>query len=189
MRNLSESIGVYWDKVLNVVSESPAKLLFVGANYDSSWTIPPFFEEHITPWLKKASDLLHSKNKFLLTHTDGENTGLLEHYINSGFDVADSICPKPMTNLSFKEVRDHFDGKITIMGGIPSITLVEDLMTDAQFQAFLDSFFEDIGSGRHLILGISDTTPPAAKFDRLLEIARRIKDFGPPPPTNSTDNV
>ncbi len=48
--------------------------------------------------------------KFLLTHTDGENTGLLEHYLESNMDVADSVCPKPMTKLSFKEVRDHFDG-------------------------------------------------------------------------------
>ena len=68
--------------------------------------------------------------KYLLTHADGENSGLLDEYLDSEIDIADSICPTPMTKLSFKEVRDHFDGIISIMGGIPSITLLDSIMTD-----------------------------------------------------------
>jgi hypothetical protein len=52
-------------------------------------------------------------------------------------------------------------------------------MTDAQFEAFLDEFFAQLGDGRKLILGISDTTPPAARFDRLQRVANRIEQFGP----------
>jgi hypothetical protein len=52
-------------------------------------------------------------------------------------------------------------------------------MSDRQFAEFLDRFFEDIGRGDHLILGISDTTPPAADFRRLLHIGRRVEAFGP----------
>ena len=177
-RKLSEQIAVYWEKVLEVVSKSPAELVFVGANYDVAWTPPPFFAEHITPWLKKAADMLHSNGKFLLTHTDGENTGLLEHYLESDVDVADSVCPKPMTKLSFKEVRDYFDGRITIMGGIPSVSLLETTFTDDEFDKFLDVFFQQIGKGDNLILGISDTTPPAAKWERIVKINERVKAFG-----------
>jgi hypothetical protein len=97
--------------------------------------------------------------------------------------VADSICPTPMTRLTFKEVRDRFDGHITIMGGIPSVCLLRDSMSNRAFDAYLDAFFSQLGSGDHLILGISDTTPPAAEFERLKMIARHVRAWGPVRPS------
>ncbi|MFQ7550409.1 MAG: hypothetical protein ACLRMZ_09005 [Blautia marasmi] len=52
------------------------------------------------PALKEQSDRAHARGKYLATHTDGENTGLMELYLKSGFDIADSICPAPMTKIS-----------------------------------------------------------------------------------------
>ena len=103
----------------------------------------------------------------------------LDDYLKSRIDVADSICPRPMTKLTLKEVRDAFAGRIAIMGGVPSVALLKSSMRDAEFGKFLDGFFADLGRGERLILGISDTTPPAAEFDRLVEIARRAEQFGP----------
>ena len=174
----AERIGTYWQRVLTVAIACPAEVIFLGANYDATVTYPPFFEEHIQPTLRTFARTLHAKGKYLLTHTDGENTGLLKHYLAAEIDVADSICPKPMTKLSFKEVRDAFGGNITIMGGIPSIALLPSSMPDREFETFLDRFFDDLGAGDHLILGISDTTPPAADFNRLLRIRDRVDAFG-----------
>ena len=179
LAHLAEQVGVYYDRLLAVASSSSAEVLMLGANYDASVTYPPFFAEHIAPTLRSFADMLHQRGKYLLTHTDGENTGLLEHYVDSHIDVADSICPAPMTKLTFREVRDFFAGRVTIMGGIPSVSLLAESMSDAQFATFLDGFFENIGRGDHLILGISDTTPPAADFDRILKIGKRVDAFGP----------
>ncbi|MDY7010974.1 MAG: uroporphyrinogen decarboxylase family protein [Planctomycetota bacterium] len=179
LAELAEKIGIYWNRLLETVSDCPAELVFLGANYDASVTYPPFFAEHIQPWLKKFAEAMHARGKYLLTHTDGENTGLLDHYVESQIDVADSICPAPMTKLSFRQGREFFDARVTIMGGIPSISLLASSMPDKEFDAFLDGFFEDIGGGDHLILGISDTTPPAADFARLEKISRRVEQFGP----------
>ena len=71
----AESIGRYWEKMLDVASLSSADLFLLGANYDRGVTPPPFFRKHIVPWLERFAGMLHVKNKFLLTHTDGENTG------------------------------------------------------------------------------------------------------------------
>jgi len=65
------------------------------------------------------------------------------------------------------------------MGGIPSVALLANTLSDAEFGRFLDGFFEACGRGGHLILGISDTTPPGADFARLLRIAERVEAFGP----------
>jgi len=181
VKRLSDKISSYWDRVLAISAESPADVLFLGANYDASVTYPPFFAEHILPTLKKFAVTLHDRSKYLLTHTDGENTGLLQHYLDSNIDIADSICPAPMTKLPLKEVRDFFGKDIVIMGGIPSVALLQMSMNDQEFDTFLDGFFEEIGDGSNLILGISDTTPPQADFDRLLKIIERVRAFGPVP--------
>lgn len=181
VRSLAEAIGPYWQQTLDVAAKCPAEVLLLGANYDSAIQHPRFFREHIGPALGEFAATLHARGKYLLTHTDGENQGLLEHYVAAGFDIADSVCPWPMTRLTIGQVREAFGGRITIMGGIPSVALVKDSMSDAQFERFLDEFFVQIGRGDHLILGISDTTPPGAEFDRLLAIAKRTDEFGPVP--------
>jgi len=172
-------IGNYFERLFNVAADCPAEVFLFGANYDSMIQYPPFFEQHILPWLRTFAEILHPRGKFLLTHTDGENTGLLDLYLASGMNIADSVCPAPMTRLTLKEVRDRFAGRITIMGGIPSVALLEDSMPDADFDAFLDGFFSDIGAGDHLMLGISDTTPPDAALDRIRKIGSRVEQFGP----------
>lgn len=179
LAELAGKIAVYWKRLLATAAACPAELVFIGANYDASVTYPPFFHEHIEPCLRRWADAMHARGKYLLTHTDGESTGLLEHFVNAGFDVADSICPAPMTKLPFKQVRDFFAGRLTIMGGIPSTALLPASMPDGQFSRFLDGFFQDLGRGDHQILGISDTTPPAASWARMLEITRHCAEFGP----------
>jgi hypothetical protein len=52
-------------------------------------------------------------------------------------------------------------------------------MPQRDFDAYLDQFFTDIGGGEHLILSIADTAPPAADFDRILQIGEMVREFGP----------
>jgi len=175
---LAKKIDSYLDKVIVVAADSAAEVIFIGANYDSTVTYPPFFKRYILPSLIKYSQLLHGKGKYLLTHTDGENRGLLEHYLEAQIDIADSICPSPMTSLTFEHIRETFNNKITIMGGIPSVTLLASSMTGNEFDGFINEFFRQIGTGERLILGISDTTPPTASWERIIKLNERIKKFG-----------
>jgi hypothetical protein len=179
VRSLAEAIRGYWNKMLSAAARCPAEVFLLGANYDSAIQHPRFFAEHIQPGLAEFTAVLHAQGKYLLTHTDGENQGLLGHYMASNFDIADSICPSPMTRLTIGQIREAFSNRITIMGGIPSVCLVRDSMNDAGFKEYLDDFFAQLGRGDRLILGVSDTTPPAADFGRLRTIAQRVEQFGP----------
>jgi len=120
---------------------------------------------------------VHKADKFFITHADGENEGLIQEYINADIDIADSICPYPMTKLKIKDIRRIFDGKITIWGGLPSICVLEESMSDYEFNKFLDNFFNDIEKGDRLILSFADTTPPNAKFERIEKVARMSRSF------------
>jgi uroporphyrinogen-III decarboxylase len=138
------------------------------------------------PTLQKFSDLLHSRGKLLLCHCDGENRGLLDLIRESGIDVAEAICPYPMTKVTLPEARRAFQGKVTIFGGIPSVALLESSMSDDEFETFMTKLFEDISPGDRFILGISDTTPPDARFDRLLRITERVREQGQLPLKSSS---
>ena len=178
LRQLSEDMEPYYDQVGRVLADSPAEVIFGGGNYDEMITYPPFFRDHILPYLQKLADLLHSKGKLLQTHCDGENKGLLDLLAESGMDVAEAVCPQPMTKVTVTDVKKAFKGKITIFGGIPSVILLEESMPDEEFEKFMKKLFKEIAPGDRFILGISDTTPPDAKFERLLRITEMVEEWG-----------
>ena len=183
MHHLAERMTPFFDAALDACVACDAEVVFWGANYDQDLTWPPFFETEITPWLKKVRDRLHATGKFLLTHTDGENEDLLPLYRDCGFDVAESVCPKPMTKCTLAEVREGVGPTTTVMGGIPSVALLDDAMADSVFDAYLDEVFGALGAGDHLILGVADNVPPDANMGRLEEIKRRVEAFGPVQPS------
>jgi hypothetical protein len=173
LAQLADSMNRWFHEMFAALVESPAEVIFLGANYDETITYPPFFERHILPWLAELADLAHRHGKFLLTHTDGENEGLVGLYRRCGFDIADSICPAPMTKMTLAQTIEQLPG-VTIWGGIPSVALCRTSMSDAAFDKLLDDTLALEAGRSHLILGIADTTPPGAEFERLLRITRKV---------------
>lgn len=176
--SLVAKIQGFYDKLFAVAVNSPADIIFLGANYDRNITPPPFYEKHILPSLQKYSKKIKEQGKYLLSHTDGENDGLLELYNKSGIDIADSVCPAPMTKLPFMEYKKVLNNNITIWGGIPSVAVLDNSMSEYDFDKFIDNFFsEQIGDGKQIILSIADTVPPAANFARVEKIAKICQDY------------
>jgi len=178
MQGLCEDMEPYFDQIFKVLANSPAEVIFSGANYDEMITYPPFFRDHIIPHLQKLANMLHPKEKLLLCHCDGENKGLLDLIPESGMDIAEAFCPQPMTKVTISEVKKAFKGKVTIFGGVPSVALLEESMSNEEFEKFMKSLFMEIAPGDRFILGISDTTPPDAKFERLVRITETVQEWG-----------
>lgn len=162
-----------YEACLEALAGCDAEVVFWGANYDRDLTWPPFFEQHIAPWLRRVADRLHGVGKLLLTHADGENDGLMSLLASCDVDVVESVCPSPMTRLSLAELRRGFGPAVTVWGGIPSVALLPDSMGDAEFEAYLDRLFAELGDARRLVLGVSDNVPPDADLGRL----RRIGEY------------
>ncbi|HWR43390.1 hypothetical protein [Sporomusa sp.] len=183
LTRLAERMAGYYRKVIDLAIASPADFIRMGTNYDAQITWPVFMDEYVAPYLAAAADKIHAASKFLLTHTAGENKKLLPFFAAGHIDIADSICPAPLTSLTLKQVRDFFEGSgITIWGGVASVAVLENSMSDYEFARYLDDLFQQIGKGDHLILSIADTAPPDMKFSRLERIAKLAKEFGPVAP-------
>ncbi|MEA3401554.1 MAG: uroporphyrinogen decarboxylase family protein [Armatimonadota bacterium] len=160
--------------VVEACAASSAEVVMLGANYDVMLTPPPLFAEHVAPFLTEATARLHEAGKLVATHTDGENQGLLELYVQCGVDVADSVCPAPMTRLPLAEYRRVFGTRPAIWGGICSASVLPDSFTDEEFEAHVDAAVEAGGDMRGIIYSIADTTPPDASLDRIRRIGDRL---------------
>lgn len=175
IQHLAASMEHFFEQGLKIIADSPADGVLWGANFDDMITYPTYFEKEIQPWIRKASEVLGEKGKISICHCDGENYGLMDLIRDSGMHVAEAICPYPMTKVRIEEYYARWSDKLTIWGGIPSNMLLAESATDEEFEAYLDHLFKVIAPGTRMILGIADTTPPNAVFERLIRIGERVE--------------
>lgn len=176
--SLAESVGHYFDKVLEVIAGSPAEVVMWGANYDDMLTWPPYFEEQILPWLQKASARLSEAGIITATHTDGENQGLMDLVPQSGCQVAESITPAPMTKVPPEEYYSRWSDRMTLMGMIPECLLLPETSKEEELDAYMYDLFMNVKPGRRLILGVADSVPPGADWSRLEKVGEKIEKEG-----------
>jgi hypothetical protein len=179
LRRLGERMAPFFEAQLEVLAQSEAEVVWWGANYDQSTTWPPFFANEIVPYVRMVGDRLRAAGKFMASHCDGENDKLLEYMPTARFDIAESVPTIPMVKRSLKELREGFGEPTTVWGGIAAVSLMDQAMSDGEFEKYIDLTFDELGSGKRLILGVSDNVPVDANLDRIDRITERVRDFGP----------
>jgi 5-methyltetrahydrofolate--homocysteine methyltransferase len=92
--------------------------------------------------------------------------------------IAEAITPAPMTKVPIEEYYRRWSGKLTLFGGIPSILLLRESVSDEEFEAYLGHLFKAVAPGKRMILGIADSTPPNAVFERLVRIGEKVEKEG-----------
>ena len=178
VEELAEGIDRFYQKALRAACECKSPVILVGANFDDTITYPAFFKKYMLPWLNQAADYLHGHGKLMLCHTDGENRGLMDYLANCGMDVAEALCPSPMTKETLQTYYEHWSEKITIFGGIPSSILMPESFSEEMFDAYVKNIFATLTPGVRLILGVADTTPPQAPIERLQRIGELARQLG-----------
>jgi hypothetical protein len=174
VHRLADQIEPFFQRIQQIGAESPAEVLLLGGNYDDSITHPPFFEKYIFPALRDYAEVLHRQGKYLMTHTDGENQLLFLLYRRAGFDIADSVCPYPMTRCRLEEIRVNFGDRVTIWGGIPSTLLCASSTPEDEFRRSIDETVERYAHQSHFILGVSDMVTADCEWDRLQYITEKV---------------
>ena len=177
MQGLAKRMEPLFDKMLDIICKCPAEVVLWGANYDDMLTYPPYFEREIQPWLRKVSKRLTAAGKLLMTHTDGENKGLMDLIRDSGAHIAESICPAPMTRVSLADYYRRWSPRLTLFGGIPSTILLPQT-SDAEFESYMDELFRAVAPGTRMLVGVADMVPPDAIFSRVQRIGERVARDG-----------
>jgi hypothetical protein len=144
-------------------------------NVDVSMANPGLFKKYILPAYQSYSAILHSQNKMLGAHTDGNLKGLLPLLSESGLDVCESFTPAPMTACTFEEAWQSWQNGPLLWGGIPSCYL-EARFSEENFHKRVDEMLALIGS-KPVILGIADAVMPDNLIDRLAWLVERVESY------------
>jgi hypothetical protein len=174
MRALAERMEPLYEKAIRIIADSPAEMTHWGGNFDDTITYAPYFEKEFVPWIRKASSVMEGKSKLVLCHCDGENRGLMDLIRDSGMHIAEAVCPYPMTKVKIEEYYRRWSDRLTIFGGVPSIVLLPETCNEEEFRDYMEALFKAIVPGRRFILGVADTTPRDADFDRLVRIGEMV---------------
>ncbi|MCE5249523.1 hypothetical protein LLG96_04805 [bacterium] len=174
LKALADAIGCYFEQLMPLAAASPGEIVMFGANMDETITYPPFYEEHIMPWIVRFAGMAHEQGKYVLIHADGENQALFDLYRRTGIDILEAVATAPMTKSDIHEVLEKTEG-MTVWGGIPSVILMPDYPAD-NFERFMDTTIEAVKGRSRFILGVSDTTPPDAEFGRLIRIRDMLSE-------------
>jgi len=174
---LADSISNYFDQVLDIYENYPGEVLAWGCNYDRTITFPPYFEKDILPWHIKAHERLSSRGKYIITHTDGENDGLMDLIRQTKVDGCESLCPYPMTRIKLHEYRKKWQN-MAIIGGIPADYLIPGKTSEKEMIDYLDYAFKSMAPGNLFIPGITDAVSPLSSFNRIQKMGEYFAQNG-----------
>jgi hypothetical protein len=175
------------DKMMHLLDQVMLEDLSQVANYSGSYvqfddnldgmiTNPRLFETYCLPYYQRYTDELHSQEKKVGSHTDGDLKRLLVMLVESGLDVCESFSPAPLTECTFDEAWQAWkDNGPIIWGGIPS-PILEQQTSDADFETYVDHVLQ---SAKHcpMILGIGDLVMSNNLIERVRSIAERVEEL------------
>lgn len=177
MEELADVMTQKATKAYQLLADSPAQVLSTGDNLDERTFSPRLFERYGLPFYRQMSEILHAKGKIYKSHACGWVKHLLPMIKNSGLDAIEAFAIEPMNDLTIKEAREILDGKVSIMGGIPSVIMIPRNMNDEDFREYVLKTLDDIQPGNGFVLGMADNVPANADFERVYMISRIVDEY------------
>jgi len=163
-------------KKLQILGDSPVEIPLLCANWSDEFHTP-VFAKYFVPWLREASDYLHSKEKVTQVHADGEIKRLIPLFLETGVDVIEAWSPAPMTSITTAELKKAWGDRVTIWGGIPAV-LFEPQYSDEEFDAYIIDMFKEIAPGYNFIVGMGDNLPFDGRIERIGRVVELIDQYG-----------
>ena len=175
-----ETVEAYFDalrechfRLIDVINESPINIINFGDNIHSGTLSPSLFEQYVLPEYKLRCERLHKAGKFVYSHFDGDNRGLMEFYRETSLDGIEAITPKPQGDVTLEEVHEHL-GDMFLLDGIPAIyfdeEFPEEVLVDCVHK-ILDLF------APNLVLGISDEISSTGDIERVRLVGKIVDEY------------
>ena len=165
------------ERMWPVAAQSPATLLLHGAHFSSETTPANYFEQYMLPYMQEFADYMHSHGKKVVHHADNDTSEIIDLLKRSRYDLHECFVTAPIVPITLAEGRDALGDEITIFGGVPSVIL-EESVTDEQFEDFMQEIFDAVAPGDRFILGIADNVMPTSLMSRVRRIGELVEERG-----------
>ena len=161
-------------KALKLICDTPADVFELSDNMDEVMISPKLFERYATPFYQECKEVLKDTGIILEAHWCGHTQHLLPMLPKTGIDVVEAVVTEPMADITLEAALDILDGKVTLQGGIPSVLVCPDIVSQRDFDNYIESVVLSQKGRTGFILGMSDNVPPDADFSRIEKIAGLI---------------
>lgn len=161
-------------QLIDVINASPIKIINFGDNIHSGTLSPALFEKYVLPEYKIRCAKLHEAGKFVYSHYDGDNRGLMEYYQETGLDGVEAITPKPQGDVTLEEAHKYLGDNMFLIDGIPAVYFDEEFSEDVLVDCvhkILDMF------APNLILGISDEISSTGDIERIRLVGKIVDEY------------
>jgi hypothetical protein len=165
VEELMEAIDLRMRERMKIVARAPPRIVNVGDNIDGLMVNPVLFRRYCIPYYQSYTEILHSGNKIAQSHMDGRLKCLKGLLPETGLDVIEAFTPPPIGDLGLKEARDSWGEELAIWVNIPEVIFYR---ASEGIRDFVRDLLTQASPGRGLVLGITETVPPAQR-DRGLE--------------------
>lgn len=133
---------------------------------------PQYYRDYILPEINMWCDILHKSSKRYVQHACGQLKALLPDIAGSKIDVLESISPSPTGNIDLKEVNEIFPSRISIIGGIEPVQLLNSSKEEVLEKA---KELLHIMEKRGYVLANSDSCPPGVEIEKFEALAQLVK--------------
>ena len=169
-------ISIYHKKnveVCKLLSSSPAEVIWLSDNMDELMISPKLFKKYGTGFYRECKDALGNE-KILSVHWCGRTQHLLPLLHGTGIDLVEAIVTEPMAPITLEAALDILDSKVALQGGIPAIMVCPDVVSQRDFEHYVENVVLKQKGRPGFILGMSDNVPPNADFSRVEMISNII---------------
>jgi hypothetical protein len=160
-------------RLIDVINASPINIINFGDNIHSGTLSPSFFEQYVLEEYKLRTERLHKAGKFICSHFDGDNRGLMEYYQQTGLDGIEAITPAPQGDVTLEEVKEYL-GDMILLDGIPAVYF-DDTYPVAVLEECVHKILDLFAP--NLILGISDEISSTGDIERIKLVGKIVDEY------------
>ncbi len=175
VEGLMELMGEVMRKRVEVVADSPVRIVKIGDNIDGLMINPRLYESYCIPYHQEFSDMLHGGGKIAMSHMDGRLKIIKDLIPETGLDVVQAFTPPPMGDLSIAEARQSWGQDLAIWANIPEVIFYK---KDPDIEEYIHGLLKEAAPGRGLVFGITETVPPKERDRGLEAITRAVMKYG-----------
>ncbi len=175
VEELMEAIDLKVQERMRIVARAPPRIVNVGDNIDGVLVNPDLFRRYCIPYYQSYSDILHSGGKIVQSHMDGRLRCLKDLLPETGLDVVEAFTPPPIGDLGLREARALWGEKLAIWVNIPEVIFYR---ASEGIRGYVRNLLSQASPGKGLVLGITETVPPAQRDRGLEAITQTVMKHG-----------
>lgn len=142
-------------KIYPLVAESPASSANYGGNVTPEIIGPDVFQRYYVPHYDEAAEVLHRHGKLIGCHFDANCRIISEAIAATALDYVEAFTPAPDTDMTLREARDAWPGKVLWLN-FPSSVHVR---LDAEIEQVTVDLLNEVDSVDGILIGITEDIP------------------------------